>query len=98
MERYGVKPKNKNFGNRPYIYCSAPNWTPLHKPPATEVNCNKCGKKGHHAEACRQKFNSSRTVKRLTEDEINEPNESSCESEEDIQQIKEIKKENRRNK
>ena len=92
MERYGAKPKNKNFGNRPCRYCNAPNWTPLHKCPATEVNCNKCGRKGHYARACRQKFNSSRTVKRLTEDEINDPNESSCESEEDIQHIKEIKK------
>ena len=92
MERYGAKPKNKNFGNRPCRYCNAPNWTPLHICPATEVNCNKCGKKGHYAKACRQKFNISRTVKRLIEDEMNEPNESSCESEEDIQQIKEIKK------
>ena len=66
--------------------------SPLHKCPATEVNCNKCGKKGHYAKACRQKFNSNRTVKRLTEDQTNEPNESSCESEKDIQHIKEIKK------
>ena len=92
MERYGVKPKNKNFGNRPCRYCSAPNWTPLHKCSAIEVNCNKCGKKGHYTKACRQKFNSSRTVKRLTEEEMNEPNESSCESDEDIQHIKEINK------
>ena len=92
MERFGTKPKNKNFGNRPCRYCNAPNWTPLQKCPATEVNCNKCGKKGHYAKACRQKFNSSRTVKRLTEDQTNEPNDSSCESEEDIQHIKEIKK------
>ena len=92
MDRYGTKPNNKNFGNRPCRYCSAPNWKPLHKCPATEVNCNKCGKKGHYAKACRQKFNSSRTVKRLTEDETNESNESACESEEDRQQIKEIKK------
>ena len=92
MERYGTKPKNKNFGNRPCRYCNAPNWTPLHKCPAIEVNCNKCGKKGHYAKACRQKFNSNRTVKRLTEDETNESNESSCESEEEIHHIKEIKK------
>ena len=92
MERFGTKPKNKNFGNRPCRYCNASNWTPLHKCPATEVNYNKCGKKGHYAKACRQKFNSSRTVKRLTEDQMNEPNETSCESEEDIQHIKEIKK------
>ena len=91
MKTYGTKPKNKNFGNRPCRYCSTPNWTPMHKCPATEVNCNKCGKKGHYAKACRQKFNNSRTVKRLTEDETNELNESSCESEEDIQHIKELK-------
>ena len=92
MERYGAKPKNKKFGNRPCRYCNAPNWTPLHKWPATEVNCNKCGKKGHYAKACRHKFSSSRTVKRLTEDEMKDPNKSSFESEEDIQHIKEIKK------
>ena len=92
MERFGVKPKNKNLGNRPCRYCSAPNWTPLHKCPATEVNCNKCGKKGHYAKACRQKFNNNRTVIRPTEEERNEPNESSCESDEDIQHINEIKK------
>ena len=44
MELFGVKLKNKNFGNRPCRYCSAPNWTPSHKCPATKVNCNKCGK------------------------------------------------------
>ena len=82
----------KHFGNRPCRFCSAPNWTPLQKCPATDANCNKCGKKGHYAKACRQKFNNNRTVKRLTEDEMNEPNESSCESEESIHHIKEIKK------
>ena len=92
MERFGTRPKNKNFGNRPCRFCSVPNWTPLHKCPATDANCNKCGKKGHYAKACRQKFNNNRTVKRLTEDEMNEPNESSCESEESIHHIKEIKK------
>ena len=92
MERFGTRPRNKNFGNRPCSFCSAPNWTPLHKCPARDANCNKCGKKGHYAKACRQKFNNNRTVKRLTEDEMNEPNESSCESEESINHIKEIKK------
>ena len=71
-------------------YCSTPNWTPLHKCPATEVNCNKCGKKGHYAKAWRQKFNNNRTVKRLTEEERSEPNDSSCESDKDIQHIKEF--------
>ena len=98
MERFGTKPKNKNFGNRPCRYCSAPNWTPLHLCPATEANCNKWGKKGHYAKACRQKFNNNRTVKRLTEEERSEPNDSSCESDEDIQHIKEIKKIEQTNK
>ena len=92
MERFGTRPKNRNFSNRPCRFCNAPNWTPLHKCPATDANCNKCGKKGHYAKACRQKFNNNRTVKRLTEDEMNEPNESSCESEESIHHITEIKK------
>ena len=89
MEHFGVKSKNKNFGNRPCRYSSAKNWTPFHKCPSTEVNCNKCGKKGHYAKACRQNFNSNRTVKRLTEEEMNEPNETSCEC---IHHIKEVKK------
>ena len=92
MERFGTRPKNKNFSNRPCRFCNAPNWTPLYKCPATDANCNKCGKKGHYPKACRQKFNNNRTVKRLTEDEMNEPNDSSCESEESIHHIKEIKK------
>ena len=56
------------------------------------MNCNKCGKKGHYTKACRQKFSNNRTVKRLTEEEVNELNESSCELDEDIQHINEIKK------
>ena len=92
MERFGAKPKNKNFGNRQCRYCTALNWTPLHKCPATKANCNKCGKKRHYAKAGRQKFNSNRTVKRLTKEERSEPNDSSCESDEDIQHIKEVKK------
>ena len=97
MERFGAKPKNKNFGNRPCRFCNAPNWTPIHKCPALEANCNKCGKKGHYAKACRQKFNNNRTVKRLTEEETNEPNESTSDSEESIHHIKEIKKINEMN-
>ena len=92
MEGFGVKPRNENFGNRPCRYVNAPNWTPLHQCHATEVNCNNCGKKGHYAKACRQKFSNNRTVTRLTEEEMNDRNESSCESDEDIQHIKEIKK------
>ena len=55
MERFGTKPKKKQFGNRPCRFCSAPNWSPIHKCPALEANCNKCGKKGHFAKACRQR-------------------------------------------
>ena len=91
MERFGTKPKNKQFGNRPCRFCSAPNWSPIHKCPASEANCNKCGKKGHFAKACRQRTYNNRTVKRLTEDEDQPPNESTSESEESIHHIKEIK-------
>ena len=98
MERFGIKPKNKNFGNRTCRFCNAPNWTPMHKCPALEANCNKCGKKGHYAKACRQKFNNNRTVKRLTEEETNEPNESTSDSDDSFHHIKEIKKINEMNK
>ena len=65
MEQFGTRPKSKNFNNRPYRYCGASNWTPLHHCPALEVHCNKCRKKGHYAKTRRQNFNSNRTVKRL---------------------------------
>ena len=56
------------------------------------MNCNKCDKKGHYAKACRQKFNNNRTVTRLTEEEMNEPDESSCESDESILHIKQSRR------
>ena len=31
MDRFGTKPKNKQFGNRQRRFCSAPNWSPIHK-------------------------------------------------------------------
>ena len=98
MERFGTKPKNKQFGNRPCRFCSAPNWSPIHKCPTLEANCNKCGKKGHFAKACRQRTYNNRTVKRLTEDEDQLPNESSSESEESIHHIKEIETIEEKNK
>ena len=98
MERFGTRPKNKQFGNRTCRFCNAPNWTPIHKCPALEANCNKCGRKGHYAKACRQKFNSNPTVKRLTGEEINEPDESTSDSEESFHYIKEIKKINEMSK
>ena len=98
MERFGTRPKNKNYGIRTCRFCNAPNWTPMHKCPALEANCNKCGKKGYYAKSCRQKFNNNRTVKRLTEEEMNEPDESTSESDESIHHIKDIKKINDMNK
>ena len=92
MERFGTRPKNKQFGNRTCRFCNAPNWTPIHKCPAVEANCNKCVKKGHYTKSCRHKFNNNRTVKRLTEEEINEPDESTSDSYESIHNMKEIKK------
>ena len=70
----------------------------MQKCPALEANCNKCGKKGHYAKACRHKFNNNRTVKRLTEEEMSEPDESTSDSDESIHHIKEIKKINEMNK
>ena len=98
MERFGTRPKNENFGNRTCRFCTAPNWTPMHKCPALDANCNKCGKKGHYAKACRQKTNNNRTDRRLTEDEPNESDISSSESEKSIHHIKEIKKIDETNK
>ena len=69
MERFGTRPKNKIFGNRPCRFCNAPNVSPIHKCPALEENCNKCGKKDHFAKSCRQRTHNNRTVRRLTEDE-----------------------------
>ena len=43
MERFGTRPKNENYGNRTCRFCNAPNWTSMHKCPALEANCNKCG-------------------------------------------------------
>ena len=91
MEQFGTRPKNKRFNKRPCRYCGVSNWSPLHNCPATKVSCNKCGKKGHYAKACRQKFNNNnRTVKKLSEKETTEPNESSDESNESLYHIKEI--------
>ena len=92
------KTENRNFGNRTCRFCNAPNWTPKHKCPALDANCNKCGKKGHYAKVCRQKRNNNRTVKRLTENEPNESDEPSSESEDSIHHIKEIKKRDETNK
>ena len=66
--------------------------------PRTRTNCNKCVKKGHYAKGCRQNTNNNRTVKRLTEDEPNETDQSSSESEESIHHIKEIKRIDETNK
>ena len=98
MERFGTKPKNKQFGNRPCRFCNAPNWSPIHKCPALATNCNKCGKKGHFAKACRQRTYNDRTVKILTEDDTQQPNESTSESEESIHHIKEVRTIEEKNK
>ena len=98
MKRFGTRPESKNFGHRTCRFCTALKWTPMQTCPALDANCNKYGKKGHYAKACRQKTNINRTVKRLTEDEPNESNRSSCESEESIHHIKEIKKIDETNK
>ena len=98
IERFGTRPKNKNCGNRTCRVCNAPNWTPIQKCPTLEANCNKCGKTGHYAKACRQKDNNNQTVKRLTEEETNEPVESTSDSDESIHHIRAIKKINEMSK
>ena len=98
MKWFGSRQKNKKFNNRPCRFCGASNWTPIHKCPAIELHCNKCGKKGQCAKACRQKFNDKRTVKRQTEEKMNEPDESSNESDESIHHMKEIKEMEETNK
>ena len=42
------------------------------------------------ARACRQSQNNNRTVKKLTEEVVNEPNDSLSESDESVHQIEEI--------
>ena len=86
------KAKNKNSNCRQCRYCCVSKWSPPHECYASEVNCNKCGKKRHYAKACRQKFNNRRTVKKITEEETTELTESSHESNESIHHINEIKK------
>ena len=97
MEKFGTKPTNKTFEKRPCRFCNAPNWSPIHKCPAIGANCNKFRKKGHFAKACRQRTCNNRTVKRLIEDETQQPNESISDSEERIHHIKEeqLKKKNK---
>ena len=82
VERFGNKPENRTFGNQPCGFCNAPNWSPIHKYPAIEASCKECGKNGHFAKAYRQRTYNSRTVKRLTEDETQQPNKSTSESKE----------------
>ena len=91
IERFGTKPKNKQFLNGPCRFCNAPNWSPIHKCPTLQANCNKCGKKDHFPKACRQRLYINRTVKRLTEDKTQQPNESTSESEESVHHIKEVR-------
>ena len=96
IEKFGTTPKNKITGNRPCRLCGAPNWTPLPKCPALETNCNKCGRKGHYAKVCWQKYANNTTVKQLTEEEIDDRDETSSESEESIHHIREKRKSKKR--
>ena len=91
MEKLGTRPKTRTAGNRPCRFCNAPNWSSIHKCPALESNCNNCGKKRHYARACKQRTKNNRTVRKLTEEEETEPNESMSESDESIYHIEEIK-------
>ena len=89
MEKFGAGSKAKFTGTRPCRFCNNPNWNPLHKRPASESNCNNCGKKGHYARAYRQIQNNNRTVKKLTE-EVDQMTLSANESIRHIEKIKNI--------
>ena len=82
MAIFGTRPENRTTGNRPCRYCGVKNWKPIHKCQATEKNCNKNGEKGHYAKVCRKNYINNRTVKTLTEEEIDTRNETSNESDE----------------
>ena len=87
-ERFDARLKNRPTGNRPCGFCGASNWTPLHNCLAIETHCNKCGKTGHYAKVCRQNYTNNRSVKRLTEEETDDQNETSNESDGSIHHIK----------
>ena len=63
---------------------------PIQKCPALESKRNNCGKKRHYGGACRQRTNNNRTARKLTEEEIEDPNESLSESDESIYHIEKI--------
>ena len=67
MERFGTRPKTRPTGNKSCRFCGASNWTPLHKCPEKETNCNKCGKRGHYAKVGQQKYTNNRTVKKTNQ-------------------------------
>ena len=41
MERFGTKPKNKQFGNRPCRFCSAPNWSNAERKATLQKHADK---------------------------------------------------------
>ena len=90
MKKFGTRPKTRITGNRPCRFCNAPNWSPIYKCPAQDSNCNNCGKKGNYARECKQRVKKNKTVRKLTEEEETEPNESMSESYESIYHIEEI--------
>ena len=91
MEKFGTRPKTRITGNRPCRFCNARNWSPIHKCPAQDSNCNNCGMKGHYARVSKQRRKNDRTVRKLTEEEETEPNESMSESDESIYHTEEMK-------
>ena len=89
LKRLSPRPKTRATGNIPCTLCRTPSWTPLHKCSAIETNCNKCGKRGHYAKVCQQKYTNNRTVKRLTEAEPDDRRKTSSESNECTHHINE---------
>ena len=91
MKKFDTRPKTKFTGTPPCRICDNLNWSPLHKCPALESNCSNCGRNGQYARACRQRQNNNRTVEKLTEEVVNEANESLSKSDGSIDHIEEIK-------
>ena len=91
MENFGTRPITRITGNRPCRFCNAPNWSPIHKCPAQDSNCNNCGKKGHNARVSKQRRKINRTVRKLTKEEETERNETMSDTDESIYHIEGMK-------
>ena len=75
------KTENKITNDKHCKLCNAPTWNSTRKCPALEKICNHCGKKGHFARVCRQKYINKRQVQNIAEEETTEISGESDKSE-----------------